>query len=55
MKRMKRGMRVLKEIKKYQMSTELLIRRLPFQRLVREIIQEKRADLRFQGMPVKAL
>ena len=46
---------MLKEIQKYQKSTELLIRRLPFQRLVREIVQEKRADLRFQGIVVKAL
>lgn len=29
--------RALREIKKYQNSTELLIRKLPFQRLVREI------------------
>ena len=49
-----KGMRALKEIIKYQMSTELLIRRLPFQRLVREIIQ-KRPNLRFQSMAVKAL
>ena len=31
---------VLKEIRQYQKSTELLIRKLPFQRLVREIMQE---------------
>ena len=54
-KRMKRGMRALKEIKKYQTSTELLIRRLPFQRLVKEIVQEMRPDLRFRSMAVKAL
>ncbi len=29
----------LREIRKYQKSTELLIRKLPFQRLVREIAQ----------------
>jgi histone H3/H4 len=28
------------EIRKYQKSTELLIRKLPFQRLVREIAQD---------------
>ena len=54
MKKMKRGVRALKEIQQYQKSTELLIRRLPFQRLVREIVQERRADLRFQGMVLKA-
>ena len=34
-KKMRRGMRALKEIKKYQTSTELLIRKLLFQRLVK--------------------
>ena len=31
------GTVALREIRKYQKSTELLIRKLPFQRLVREI------------------
>ena len=53
--KMKRGMNALKEIKKYQTSTELLIRRLPFQRLVKKIVQEMRPDLRFQSIAVKAL
>jgi histone H3 len=30
----------LREIRRYQNSTELLIRKLPFQRLIREILQE---------------
>ena len=51
---MRRGMQALKEIKKYQSSTRLLIQRLPFQWLVREIVQERRPDLHFQGMAVKA-
>ncbi|RHY35289.1 hypothetical protein DYB32_000247 [Aphanomyces invadans] len=36
-------------------STELLIRKLPFQRLVREIAQDFKTDLRFQGSAVLAL
>ncbi|CAN0415576.1 unnamed protein product, partial [Ascophyllum nodosum] len=36
-------------------STELLIRKLPFQRLVREIAQDFKSDLRFQGSAVLAL
>ena len=48
-------MGALKEIKKYQTSTELLIRRLQFQRLVREIVQGMRPNLRFQSIAVKAL
>ncbi|KAB2025673.1 hypothetical protein ES319_D06G166500v1, partial [Gossypium barbadense] len=34
------GTVALREIQKYQKSTELLIRKLPFQRLVREIAQD---------------
>ncbi|KAG4170099.1 hypothetical protein ERO13_A12G125501v2, partial [Gossypium hirsutum] len=30
----------LREIRKYQKSTELFIRKLPFQRLIREIAQD---------------
>ncbi|CAN1146765.1 Histone H3.2, partial [Linum perenne] len=36
-------------------STELLIRKLPFQRLVREIAQDFKTDLRFQSSAVSAL
>ncbi|KAL0683512.1 hypothetical protein Bca4012_050360 [Brassica carinata] len=42
-------------IRKYQKSTELLIRKLPFQRLVREIAQDFKTDLRFQSHAVLAL
>ncbi|KAH8047583.1 hypothetical protein JL722_13027 [Aureococcus anophagefferens] len=38
-----------------QKSTELLVRKLPFQRLVREIAQDFKTDLRFQGSAVLAL
>eukprot|EP00106_Octopus_bimaculoides_P010764 XP_014778206.1 PREDICTED: histone H3.3-like [Octopus bimaculoides] len=41
--------------KRYQKSTELLIRKLPFQRLVREIAQDFKTDLRFQSSAVMAL
>ena len=49
------GTVALIEIRKYQKSTELLIRKLPFQRLVREIAQEFKTDLRFQSSAVLAL
>ena len=49
------GTVALREIRKYQKSTELLIRKLPFQRLVREIAQDFKADLRFQSTAVLAL
>ena len=41
--------------KKYQSGTELVIRRLPFQRLIKEIAQGIREDLRFQIIVVKGL
>ena len=47
--RFRPGTVALREIRKFQKSTELLIRKLPFQRLVREIAQEIKADLRFQS------
>ncbi|KAF9588157.1 hypothetical protein IFM89_007846 [Coptis chinensis] len=45
----------LQEIRKYQKSTELLIRKLPFQHLVREITQDFKTDLSFQSSAVAAL
>ena len=52
------GTVALREIRRYQKSTELLIRKLPFQRLVRlvrEVAQEFKSDLRFQSSAVLAL
>ena len=46
------GTVALREIRRYQKSTELLIRKLPFQRLVREIAQDFKTDLRFQSSAV---
>ena len=43
------------KILRYQKSTELLIRKLPFQRLVREIAQDFKTDLRFQSSAVMTL
>ena len=53
--RFRPGTVALREIRKYQKSTELLIRKLPFQRLVREIATEFKNDLRFQASAVLAL
>ena len=48
-------MQALKDIQKYQKGADLLIQRLPFQRLVREITQKRREGLRFQSVAVLAL
>jgi len=49
------GTVALREIRKYQKSTDLLIKKAPFQRLVREVAQEYKQDLRFQSQAVLAL
>lgn len=53
----KPGQAAIREIKKYQKSTELLLRRLPFQRLVREVLSsdERASDFRFQSQALLAL
>ena len=48
-------MKALKEIQKHQKGADLLIQRLPFQRLVREIMQKRREGLRFQNTAVLTL
>ncbi|KAK9665498.1 hypothetical protein RND81_14G115700 [Saponaria officinalis] len=54
-RRYRPGTVALREIRKFQKSTELLIRKSPFQRLVREIAQNYKSDLRFQSHAVWAL
>ena len=50
------GTVALREIRRYQKSTELLIRKLPFQRLVREIAQDLgKMNMRFQSGAIMAL
>lgn len=49
------GTVALREIRRYQKNTDLLIRKAPFQRLVREIAQDFQANLRFQSSAIGAL
>ena len=50
------GTVALREIRRYQKSTELLIRKLPFQRLVRELAQDLgKTNIRFQSGAIMAL
>jgi histone H3 len=49
------GTVALREIRRYQKSTDLLIKKLPFQRLVREIAQDFKNDVRFQSTAILAL
>jgi len=54
-RRRKRGTVSIQEIRKYQKSFELLIPRAPFQRLVREVMQEFKSDYRFKVDALGAL
>ena len=54
-RRYRPGTLALREIRKFQKSTDLLIRKLPFQRLVREIATNYKSGLRFQIQAVLAL
>ena len=51
------GTVAIREIRRYQKSTELLIRKLPFQRLVRELTTKVGAppETRWQGAALHAL
>ena len=49
------GTVALRDIRRYQKSTELLIRKAPFQRLVKEISQDLDKRLRWQSSAILAL
>jgi histone H3 len=53
--RFRPGTKALMEIKRLQRGTDLLLRKLPFQRLVREIAGEMAQDLQFQSQAMAAL
>ena len=54
-RRYRPGTVALREIRKFQKSTDLLIRKLPFQKIVREIAGEFKSDLRFQSQAILSL
>ena len=49
------GAVALTEIKYLQRTTDLLLRKAPFQNLVRDIAQTSKSDLRFQSAAISAL
>merc|ERR1712196_328963 len=53
--RFRPGTVAIREIRKYQRSTDLLLRKLPFQRLVKDLAHEKSPELRFQSSALMAL
>ena len=54
-RRFRPGTVALREIHRYQKSTELLIRRAPFQQVIYEIMWGIRNDLRIQAAAIKGL
>ncbi len=53
--RFRSGTVALREIRRYQKSTELLMKKAPFRRLVREIAQDFKTDCRFRQEAIGAL
>ena len=49
------GTVALRQIRKLQKSTNLLIQKAPFQRLVREVATSHKQDLRFQSSAILAI
>merc|ERR1712059_11513 len=58
LRRFRPGTRALREIRKYQKSTDLLIPKLPFSRLIRDVaisVVGSNTELRFQSIALLAL
>jgi histone H3 len=53
--RFRPGTVALREIRRYQKGTELLLRKAPFQRFVREVAQDFNSSLKFTGIALMAL
>lgn len=53
--RFRPGTVALREIRRYQKGTDLLLRKAPFQRLVRELTAAHKDGLRFQSSAVLAI
>ena len=54
-KKFRPGTVALKEIRRYQRSTDLLIKKLPFQRLARSLVQEYAPSFRIKIAALSAL
>ena len=54
-RRRRPGAVALREIRHYQKRTDLLIQKLPFQRLVRELTQDYKCVMRFQSSALEAM
>ena len=54
-RKFKPGTVAIRDIRRYQKGTEVLLRKLPFQRLVRELAQGQKDGIRFQASAVLAM
>lgn len=55
LRRFRPGTLALRQIRKYQKSTDLLIPKLPFRRLIRQIVNDEAPDKRIQESALEAL
>ena len=53
--RFRPGTVALREIRKYQKSTDLLLRKLPFQRIIKDISNSLSENLRYRSSAIEAL
>ncbi|KAF1746065.1 hypothetical protein GCK72_022517 [Caenorhabditis remanei] len=53
--RFRPGTIALREIRRYQKSTDFLIRKAQFQRLIKQIVQDLNVEFRFQSAGIEAL
>lgn len=53
--RFRPGTVAIREIRKYQKTGDLLLKKAPFQRMVKEIAYEFKSDTRFQSSAIAAL
>lgn len=51
----KPGVMALKEIYRYQKSTDLLIKKMPFRRVIRELAREINPELRFRSVALQTI
>mmetsp|Transcript_28231 Transcript_28231/g.28519 ORF Transcript_28231/g.28519 Transcript_28231/m.28519 type:complete len:141 (+) Transcript_28231:89-511(+) len=54
-RRYRPGTKAIRDIRRYQKRTDLLIPKISFQKLVREISQDYKADLRYQASAILAI
>lgn len=53
--RLRPGTKALREVRKLQKTTHMVIPRIPFERIVRELLQDRRSNTRLSSASIQAL